>query len=172
MTFNLAAMILAATAAQEMIDHPQYAHWKSCKPGSWVKHKMVMDAGGRVIETERLATLVEVTAEKAVLEVKTTMNMGGRKMDMPSQKEEVAAQIDSSATRSCIAADSALKSSQAAGSVSGIPSCPDYFFSSATLLTFRKTLSFSLSLPCVTSPLNTLALPTESSSLSPLAWYR
>jgi hypothetical protein len=88
------AALLLAVGAQEKIDNPQYALWKSFKPGSWVKHKMVMDAGGRVVETEATSTLVEVTPDKVVLEHKTVMNMAGRKMEMPANKMEVPSKIE------------------------------------------------------------------------------
>ena len=88
------AATLLTLAAQEKIDNPQYDAWKSCKPGSWVKHQMVMDAGGRVIETESTSPHVEVTTEKVVLEMKTVMNMGGQKMDVPAQKKDVEAKVE------------------------------------------------------------------------------
>lgn len=90
----VAAAVLACLAPQEMIDNPQYAHWKSFKPGTWVKHKMVMDAGGQVMNAETTSTLLEVTPEKVVLETKMAMDMGGRKMDMPGGKKDVPAKIE------------------------------------------------------------------------------
>jgi hypothetical protein len=94
-TLTAAVLLSVFTpGAQEMIDNPQYTHWKSCKPGSWVKHKMVMEAGGRVMETEIVSTLVEATADKVVLESKTVMDMGGRKMEMPAQKKDVLPKVE------------------------------------------------------------------------------
>jgi hypothetical protein len=90
----IAAAVLLGLGAQEQMDNPQYAHWKAFKPGSWVKHKMVMDAGGRQVTTETTTTLVEVTPEKVVVEAKTSMDMGGQKMDLPSQKKDVLARIE------------------------------------------------------------------------------
>jgi len=90
----LAIATLLTLAAQEKVDNPQYDAWKSCKPGSWVKHKMVMDAGGRMIETEMTSTLLEINPDKAVLEMKTVMNMGGQKMDVPVQKKDVEAKME------------------------------------------------------------------------------
>ena len=94
---TLTAAVVLALSVQEKMENPQYTHWKSCKPGSWVKHKMVMDAGGRVVETESTSTLVEVTPEKVVLDVKTSMDMGGKKMEMPVQKKDVPAQVEKKA---------------------------------------------------------------------------
>ena len=90
----LALATLLSLAAQEKIDNPQYDAWKACKPGSWVKHKMVMDAGGRMIETETTSTLVEINPDKAVIEMKTVMNMGGQKMEPPAQKKDVEAKME------------------------------------------------------------------------------
>ncbi len=91
---SIAAAILLSLGAQEKMDNPQYTHWKSCKPGSWVKHKMVMDAGGRAVETELTSTLVEVSADKVVLDSKMVMDMDGRKMEMPAPRKEVPAMIE------------------------------------------------------------------------------
>jgi hypothetical protein len=90
----LLAAVLACLSPQETIDNPQYAHWKSFKPGTWVKHKMVMEAGGQTMRSEMTATLVEVTAEKVVIETAMAMDMGGRKMQMPGMKQDVPARIE------------------------------------------------------------------------------
>jgi hypothetical protein len=90
----LAAAVLLCALPQEKIDNPEYANWKAFKPGTWVKHKMAMDVGGQMMETETQATLVEVTAEKVVLENKTSVIAGGRRMDLPGSKREVPAKIE------------------------------------------------------------------------------
>lgn len=90
----VAAAVLLCLGTQEKMDNPQYTYWKSCKPGSWVKHKMVMEAQGMKMESETVSTLVEVTPEKVVLEAKTSMNAAGRKMELPSQKQDVPAQVE------------------------------------------------------------------------------
>ena len=91
---TLSAALVLCLSAQEMMDNPQYEHWKSCKPGSWVKQKMVMDTGGRVVKTVVVSTLVEVTPEKVILESKTSMDIGGKKMEMPVQKKDVLAKVE------------------------------------------------------------------------------
>jgi hypothetical protein len=85
---------LACLAPQELIDNPQFAHWKSFKPGTWVKHSMLMDARGMQVKSETTTTLLEVTAEKVVLETRVAMDMGGRKMDMPPAKKDVPAKVE------------------------------------------------------------------------------
>lgn len=86
-----AVMVWAALACQE---NPQFESWKSFKPGSWVKHRMKMNAGGQEIESETTTTLLEQTAEKIVLEVKNKMTMGGQTMELPAQKQEVTPTAD------------------------------------------------------------------------------
>ena len=68
--------------------------WKNFKPGSWVKHKMLMDAGGQQVESELTTTLIEVTPEKVVIENKSVMNMAGRKFENPANKTEVLAKME------------------------------------------------------------------------------
>lgn len=81
-------------AQEEKVENPQYKAWASFKAGSWVKHKMVMDAGGRAMEIETTATLLEVTPEKLILEQKQKMDVGGRTMELPAKREEVAAKVE------------------------------------------------------------------------------
>jgi hypothetical protein len=90
----LAAAALALALPQDKIDNPQYGAWASCKPGTWVKHKMEMDAGGRKMEMEMTTTLVEVTDEKVVIERKSKMDAGGRTIDMPARREDVMAKVE------------------------------------------------------------------------------
>jgi len=86
--------VLLCVCAQEKMDNPQYTYWKSFKPGAWVKHKMVMETAGRTIVTEMVTTLTEVNPENVLIEVKTTIDMGIRKMEQPVQKKDVPARID------------------------------------------------------------------------------
>src|SRR6185295_12637308 len=57
----LGVMILLSVQAQ---DNPQYEYWASCKPGSWVKHRMEFDNQGKKMEYESITRLLEVTTEK------------------------------------------------------------------------------------------------------------
>ena len=87
---------LAALLAQEPKDNPQYEYWKECKPGSWVKTRMEVDQAGQKMEMTVTYTLVELTAEKAVVEQKGTMKAAGqerpidRKEDVPAKKVKLA----------------------------------------------------------------------------------
>ena len=89
-----AVLVLALAPGQEKIGNPEYAAWASCKPGSWVKHKMEMEAGGRKTEMEMTTTLVEVTPEKVVVERKQTIAMAGRTIEVPAKKADIPAQVE------------------------------------------------------------------------------
>lgn len=87
---------LAALLAQESKDNPQYEYWKDCKPGSWVKTRLEVDQAGQKMEMTVTYTLVELTAEKAVIEQKGVMKAAGqerpvdRKEEVPAKKEKLA----------------------------------------------------------------------------------
>jgi len=78
----------------DQIDNPTYKAWSKFKPGTSATMKMESDAGGMKSETETTTTLVELNADKAVVETKMSMNAGGQKMDMPAQKTDVPAKLD------------------------------------------------------------------------------
>jgi hypothetical protein len=91
----LCALMLAASTsfAQEQAN-PEYTGWSKQKPGAWVKHKMVSDAGGQKTEMEMTTKLIELTADKAVVETASVMNVGGQKIDVPGMKRDVPAKWD------------------------------------------------------------------------------
>lgn len=95
-TFALA--FLAASAFAEQMDNPQYKQWAAYKPGTWVTMKTVSDTAGNKMEMQATTKLMEVTAEKAVLEVSQKMKVAGNDMDMPAQKMEVPAKIEKPVT--------------------------------------------------------------------------
>lgn len=95
--FRKTAVVLFALAltasfshAQQQ-DNPEYVGWSKQKPGAWVKHKMVSDAGGQKTEMEMTTKLIELTPEKAVVETASVMNVGGQKIDVPGMKRDVPA---------------------------------------------------------------------------------
>jgi hypothetical protein len=92
-SFALGMMGLLAVAgtASAQEDNPAYKSWAKHKPGTSVTLKNVSEMMGQKTEMEMTSTLVEVTPEKAVVEVKTSMDMGGTKTDMPAQKQEIPA---------------------------------------------------------------------------------
>jgi len=84
----LGVMILLSVQAQ---DNPQYEYWASCKPGSWVKHRMEFDNQGKKMEYESITRLLEVTPEKVVVETLRRMKTGDKSIDSPPQKSEIKA---------------------------------------------------------------------------------
>jgi hypothetical protein len=86
--FAFALILLHGTFAKSQAA-AGYDAWAKCKPGAYAKYKNETDAGGQKTVMEMTQKLVEVTADKVVIEVVTSMDMGGQKMDMPAQKIEI-----------------------------------------------------------------------------------
>jgi hypothetical protein len=84
-----AVFALAGAVSQEKgvpLDNPQYAGWKDFKVGSWMRWTMVADIEGQKMEMEETVTLLEVTAERVVLEHKGMTKSGGQ--EHPSSRKE------------------------------------------------------------------------------------
>jgi hypothetical protein len=75
-------------------DNPEFAYWSNCKVGSWVKMKLDVIQGGQKIEAELTVKLLELTAEKAVLERSGKVTTLGKTVEMPADKDEVKAKVD------------------------------------------------------------------------------
>jgi hypothetical protein len=76
----LAAAALSTAAVQdEMVDNPEYKGWKGQKVGAWVKFKMSNDMNNMKMEGETTSKLKEITAEKAVVDQTTIVEMMGQK---------------------------------------------------------------------------------------------
>ncbi len=77
-TLATTTVLLVAAGFQDKspepkLENPEYKGWASCKVGSWIKMKEMSEAAGKKSESEIQSTLVELTADLAVLEVKTTV---------------------------------------------------------------------------------------------------
>jgi hypothetical protein len=90
----LATLLTVSVARAEQIDNPAYKGWAKCKPGSTVTLKSDIAAQGMTMSTETINTLKELTADKAVVDSATTMDMGGMKQtgnhsqDVPAKVEK------------------------------------------------------------------------------------
>ena len=84
----------ATAPAEELVDNPQYAHWNKFNTGSASTLLTTIDMSGQKIVTETTNTLLEKNAEKVVLEVSGSMEMGGNKQIIPPQKQEIAARVE------------------------------------------------------------------------------
>ena len=87
-------MMVCATARAE--DNPAYAQWAKFKPGTSTTVSMTSEAAGQTSKMETKSTLAEVTPDKVVIDVVTSMEAGGQKMDMPAQKQEIKKAMDPS----------------------------------------------------------------------------
>ena len=85
------AFLAACWLVPQEKDNPQYEYWAGCKPGSWVKNRMEVDNQGQKIEADSTTRLVEVTAEKVVLETFMRTKSGDRSVDSPPRKSEIKA---------------------------------------------------------------------------------
>ncbi len=93
----MVAGLLLGTGAQaqlvEMVDNPQYKSWASYKEGTNVVLEMAMNAQGRDITMKITQTLIEVTPEKAVLEIKNTPDAASGIPAGPPQRVDVKAKV-------------------------------------------------------------------------------
>jgi hypothetical protein len=87
-------VLCASSVRAEDMENPEYANWKGFKPGSSVTMKMVTEAGGAKTEMSQTHTLVEINADKAVIETKGSMVMGGNKIDLPANKRDIPAKVE------------------------------------------------------------------------------
>lgn len=84
-------VLAACLAAPQAKDNPQYEYWAGCKEGSWVKNRMEMENQGQKIEYESTTRLLEVTAEKAVVETFVRVKAADKTIDQPPRKSEIKA---------------------------------------------------------------------------------
>ena len=93
--FLIAAFPMGLVPAQERVENPEYKAWASFKPGSYVKYREIREGKTLPVETELTLTLLELTGEKAVLEVHTVRSVGDNKAEMPSENRSIPATIQS-----------------------------------------------------------------------------
>ena len=84
----LAAVFLLAAAPpqDEMIDNPEFQAWSKQKPGAWVKWKMETTMGTMKMASDVHQALKEATAEKVVIDEKTTMDVAGQKQEQSTTR--------------------------------------------------------------------------------------
>jgi hypothetical protein len=89
----LAGLVRAQEQPQELVDNPQYVSWAQHKPGTSVVMAMTTDAQGQHMEMQITQTLVEVTDDKVVIEVKNKMEMMGMTHEMPAQSVDIDSKV-------------------------------------------------------------------------------
>jgi len=91
MTFILLPAAIAS--ADETIDNPEFANWSKFKPGTSVTIKTVNEFSGMSTESTMKTTLLEVGADKIVVETAISMTVSGMKIDNPPMKRDIAKTI-------------------------------------------------------------------------------
>ena len=92
---SLAAVCMLGVFAQaETVKNPEYENWARFKPGAMVKHATKSLANGQEITSTTTNKLIEITPEKLVVELSSSMEMSGQKMDSPPMKRDVPAEMD------------------------------------------------------------------------------
>jgi hypothetical protein len=85
--------MLAGGLGLQDVENPAYKQWAKFKVGTSVKHRSEMETSGQKMVTDMTRTLKSVDETKAVVTTATSMDMGGRKMDMPGSDENIMAKI-------------------------------------------------------------------------------
>ncbi|MBC7783100.1 MAG: hypothetical protein H7144_04605 [Burkholderiales bacterium] len=94
----IALILGAASAGAEPVKNPEYENWAKFKTGAMSKVEVVSAAAGNETKQTIVTKLLEMSPEKAVVEMNISMDMMGTKMDMPAQKREIKAMIDNTTT--------------------------------------------------------------------------
>lgn len=70
-------------------ENPAFKYWSSWKVGAWARYRTVSDASGVKIEIETTTKLVEIAAEKAVVESTGKSTVAGRERATGPRKQEI-----------------------------------------------------------------------------------
>ena len=97
-TTLLALWVVSPVVAQEMVDNPTYKSWAAHKPGTEVVMDLQTVMGEMKMTMELTHTLLEVNAEKAVVETTAKANIPGvpAGTNPPKQKHTFNAQVPKS----------------------------------------------------------------------------
>lgn len=94
MKLAMAGLVLFGLCLQDKIDNPEYGNWKDFKAGSSVTVKIESETAGNKSEMEQTHTLLEINADKAVVETTGKMKAGEMDIDMPASKRDIPAKVD------------------------------------------------------------------------------
>ncbi len=91
---RLAAVVVLALVARpafadDTYPNPEFATWNKCKPGTSGTIRTISDSAGMKTEILMTNTLVEVGADKLVVETATTIKTNGMEIKAPAQKRDV-----------------------------------------------------------------------------------
>jgi hypothetical protein len=82
-------MVCVSAAAQERALNPEYTDWVRFKKGTSVTHKSVTVTNGKETETTDTTTLLEVGADKLILETVSVRKVDGVEFRPPAEKQVV-----------------------------------------------------------------------------------
>lgn len=90
----LTAVVIAALAsgsalAQETLDNPEFANWKKFKVGASITVRTTSTIAGLTSEILMTTRLVELGADKHVVETSTVSKFGGMEFKAPATKRDV-----------------------------------------------------------------------------------
>ncbi|HVE43081.1 MAG TPA: hypothetical protein VNM14_24615 [Planctomycetota bacterium] len=86
---TLLAFAIWALLPLQQGENPDYGYWSSYKSGSWAKLKGEISDRGVKALMEVNVTLLELTADKAVIESKIKMTFNGKVQPEETEKEEI-----------------------------------------------------------------------------------
>jgi len=90
----LAILVGMGVASAEPIDNPVYAQWAKFKAGSFVRYAQKSVAMNNETTSEVEYKLLEVTPEKVVVEMSTSMTVAGNKVNVPPTRMEHLAKVE------------------------------------------------------------------------------
>jgi len=85
----VACLVLLATGVARGEDNLEYTAWAKCKPGTSIIMVSVFTMGPTKKRTETKTTLIEVAAEKCVVEMVQHIESGHQVLDMPPMRTDV-----------------------------------------------------------------------------------
>ncbi|MHC4662953.1 MAG: hypothetical protein ACYS8W_14830 [Planctomycetota bacterium] len=99
LAFAAAVVMCGAADAGEgaetgKVDNPEYLAWLKFKVGSFVTFKDITKTDSASLESTVTMKLVELTKDKAVVEIKNFMTLGDTEIETSSEKREIAAKIN------------------------------------------------------------------------------
>ena len=87
------ALFPAFAMAQDTVPNPEFASWSKFKKGTSITHKATTETGGATSEVLLTSTLVEVEADKVVIETTSVAKVNGMEFKSPPMKRELAKTI-------------------------------------------------------------------------------
>lgn len=109
----LVLTLLAVPAfAAEMVDNPVYQSWAKYGVGTTAVYKSTADMAGTQTASTITYKLAELTPEKAVIEMATSMEVAGQKIDTPAQKMDYPAKVEKTEGKPADAPPADLKNSE------------------------------------------------------------